>query len=72
MRSCSAKWARRTLTPAATISGPRQLFLALLFLKLPVAQLESAGLKIEGDRSQVEALQAALDPLPGPFNIVEP
>ena len=59
-------------TPAATISGPRQLFLALLFLKLPLAQLESAGLKVEGDRSQIEALQAALDPMPGPFNIVEP
>ena len=59
-------------TPAATVSGPRQLFLALLFLKMPLAQLEVAGLKIEGDRSQVEALQAALDPMPGPFNIVEP
>lgn len=59
-------------TPAATVSGPRQLFLALLFLKMPLAQLEGAGLKIEGDRSQVEALQAALDPMPGPFNIVEP
>ncbi|MFY8075040.1 MAG: alkyl sulfatase C-terminal domain-containing protein, partial [Sphingorhabdus lacus] len=58
--------------PAATISGPRQLFLALLFLKLPLAQLEGAGLKVEGDRSQIEALQAALDPMPGPFNIVEP
>ena len=58
-------------TPAATISGPRQLFLALLFLKLPLAQLESAGLKVEGDRSQIEALQAALDPMPGPFNIAE-
>ena len=58
--------------PAATISGPRQLFLALLFLKLPLAQLEGAGLKVEGDRSQIEALQAALDPMPGPFNIAEP
>jgi alkyl sulfatase BDS1-like metallo-beta-lactamase superfamily hydrolase len=58
--------------PAATVTGPRQLFLALLFLKMPLAQLEGAGLKVEGDRSAVEALQAALDPMPGPFNIAEP
>ncbi len=59
-------------TPAATVTGPRQLFLALLFLKMPLAQLEGAGLKVEGDRAAVEALQAALDPMPGPFNIAEP
>jgi alkyl sulfatase BDS1-like metallo-beta-lactamase superfamily hydrolase len=59
-------------SPVATISAPRQLFLAMLFLKLPLAQLEKAGLKIEGDRAAVEALQAALDPMPGPFNIAEP
>jgi alkyl sulfatase BDS1-like metallo-beta-lactamase superfamily hydrolase len=58
--------------PAATITGPRQLFLAMLFLKMPLAQLEAAGLKIEGDRTAVEALQAALDPLPSAFNIAEP
>lgn len=59
-------------SPAATVRGPRQLFLAMLFLKMPLAQLEMAGLKIEGDRAAVEALQAALDPIPGAFNIVEP
>ena len=58
--------------PAATVTAPRQLFLAMLFLKMPLAQLEAAGLKIEGDRAAVEALQSALDPMPGPFNIVEP
>jgi alkyl sulfatase BDS1-like metallo-beta-lactamase superfamily hydrolase len=58
--------------PTATVTGPRQLFLALLFLKMPLAQLEGAGLKIEGDRTAVETLQAALDPMPGPFNIAEP
>ena len=58
--------------PAATISGPRQLFLAMLFLKMPLAQLEMAGLKIEGDRAAVEKFQAALDPMPGAFNIAEP
>ena len=60
------------VTPAATVSGPRQLFLALLFLKMPLAQLEVAGLKVEGDRTAIEAFQAALDPMPGPFNIAEP
>ncbi len=59
-------------TPAATVTASRQLFLAMLFQKMPLAQLEAAGLKIEGDRAAVEALQAALDPMPGPFNIVEP
>ena len=58
--------------PDATVTGPRQLYLAMLFLKMPLAQLEAAGLKIEGDRPAVEALQAALDPLPAPFHIVEP
>jgi alkyl sulfatase BDS1-like metallo-beta-lactamase superfamily hydrolase len=60
------------VAPSATVTGPRQLFLALLFLKMPLAQLEGAGLKVEGDRAAVEALQAALDPMPGPFNIAEP
>ena len=58
--------------PAATVTAPRQLFLAMLFLKMPLAQLEGAGMKIEGDRAAVEALQTALDPMPGPFNIAEP
>ena len=58
--------------PAATITGPRQLFLAMLFLKMPLPQLQAAGLKIEGDVAVVEALQAALDPIPGTFNIAEP
>jgi alkyl sulfatase BDS1-like metallo-beta-lactamase superfamily hydrolase len=59
-------------SPGATVTGPRQLFLALLFLKMPAAQLQAAGLKIEGDRTVIEKLQAALDPMPGPFTIVEP
>lgn len=58
--------------PQVTVTGPRQLFLAMLFLKLPIAQLEMAGLKVEGDKTVVEALQASLDPIAGAFNIVEP
>ena len=58
--------------PQATVTGPRRLLLGLLFLKLPLAQLEAAGLKVEGDRAAVEALQASLDPLPGSFPIAEP
>jgi alkyl sulfatase BDS1-like metallo-beta-lactamase superfamily hydrolase len=56
----------------ATLTGPRRLMLGLLFLKLPLAQLEAAGLKVEGDRALVEAWLAAIDPVPGKFNIVEP
>lgn len=59
-------------SPAVTVTGPRQLFLALLFLKMPAAQLQMAGLKIEGDGAILNRLQAGLDPMPGPFNIVEP
>ena len=58
--------------PNVTVTGPRQLFLALLFLKMPAAQLQAAGLKIDGDRAAIEKLQAALDPMQGAFNIVEP
>lgn len=58
--------------PAASLSGPRQLFLALFFLKLPLAQLEGAGLKVEGDRKAIEALQAAIETPPNTFNIVTP
>ena len=58
--------------PDAMLTGPRRLLLGLLFAKTPLAQLEAAGLKIEGDRAAVEALANALDPLPGPFAIVKP
>lgn len=58
--------------PAVTLTGPRQFFLGLFFLKLPLAQLEAAGLKIEGDRAAIEALQAAIETPPNVFNIVTP
>ena len=58
--------------PQVTLSGPRQLFLGLFFLKLPLAQIEAAGLKIEGDRAAIEALQAAIETPPPVFNIAEP
>jgi alkyl sulfatase BDS1-like metallo-beta-lactamase superfamily hydrolase len=59
-------------SPQATISGPRQLLLGLLFAKIPLARLKMAGLKVEGDAAAVQALQDALDPIPPGFNIVEP
>jgi len=58
--------------PAATVTGPRQLILALLFLKAPLAQLQGLGLKVDGDPAAVKALQDALDPMPSGFNIVKP
>ena len=58
--------------PTATITAPRRALLGLLFLKLPLAQLEMAGLKVEGDRAAVEAWLAAIEPVPSGFNIVEP
>ena len=59
-------------SPTATLTGARQLFLGLIFLKLPLAQLEAAGLKIEGDRTAIAAFQAAIENPPSTFNIVEP
>lgn len=58
--------------PAVTLTGPRQFFLGLFFLKLPLAQLEAAGLKIDGDRAAIESLQAAIETPPNVFNIVTP
>ena len=58
--------------PAVVLKGPRRLILGLLFLKLPLAQLQAAGLKVEGNPGAIAALQAALDPVPGGFTIVEP
>jgi len=57
-------------TPAATITAPRRALLALMFLKVPLAMVEPMGVKITGDRAAVEAWLAALDPMPGPFDIV--
>ena len=58
--------------PQASVSGPRILFLGLLFQKLPLAQMEAVGLKVEGDRAAVEALLTGLEPMGGAFNIAEP
>ena len=58
--------------PAVTLTGPRQLMLALLFLKVPLAQLQGMGLKVEGDPDAIAALQTALDPISPGFNIAEP
>jgi hypothetical protein len=46
--------------------------LALLFLKVPLAQLEAMGIKVEGDRAALDAWLAAIDPLPAGFTIAEP
>lgn len=59
-------------TADVTLTGPRQLMLGLLFLKLPLAQMQAAGLKVDGDAAALQALLDALDPLPGSFDIVTP
>jgi len=56
----------------ASIVAPRRALLGLLFLKLPLAQLEAAGIKVEGNRAALQSLLDAIDPLPGGFNIAEP
>lgn len=62
----------RADAPDVTITGPRQLLLALTFLKMPLAQMQAAGLKVEGDAAALQALLDALDPMPGAFDIVTP
>lgn len=57
---------------AIQVTGPRPLFLALFFLKTPVAQLQAMGLKVEGDAAALSALQAAIEVPKGGFNIAEP
>ena len=61
-----------SLSPAVTIKGPRRLILGLLFLKLPLAQMQAAGLVVAGDPAAIAALQSALDPIPAGFTIAEP
>jgi alkyl sulfatase BDS1-like metallo-beta-lactamase superfamily hydrolase len=56
----------------AMVTAPRQALLGLLFLKLPLAQLEAAGLRVEGDRAALETLLTAIEPLPGGFEIAAP
>ena len=58
--------------PNVTITGPRRALLALLFLKMPLAQLEMMGIKVEGDRAAAEAWLNAIEPIPAGFKIVEP
>ncbi|MBS0253737.1 MAG: MBL fold metallo-hydrolase [Proteobacteria bacterium] len=58
--------------PAVTIKAPRRLVLGLLMLKMSAFKLQLAGMKIEGDSAAIGALQNALDPIPGGFNIAEP
>ena len=56
----------------ASIVAPRRALLGLLFLKMPLATLEAAGVKVEGDRAALQMLLDGIDPLPVGFNIAEP
>ena len=58
--------------PAATLSGPRRLLLALFLAGIPLERLQAAGLKVDGDAAAVKALVGSLDPVSSGFNIVEP
>jgi alkyl sulfatase BDS1-like metallo-beta-lactamase superfamily hydrolase len=59
--------------PAVTIRGPRRAMLALLFVKVPVAEVaKMPGVTITGDLAGLQALVDNLDPLPHGFDIVTP
>ncbi|AOL24367.1 Alkyl sulfatase BDS1, metallo-beta-lactamase superfamily [Erythrobacter litoralis] len=58
--------------PDAIVRAPRQLVLGLLLAKLPLAQMKTAGLTVEGNENALAALLGALDPMPGSFEIVTP
>lgn len=57
---------------AVTLTGPRALILGLLVAKMPLAQMQAAGLKVDGDTAALQALLDAIDPAPEPFPIAEP
>jgi len=58
--------------PDVTITAPRQLVLGLMFLKLPLAQMKAAGVRVDGDEAALQDLLDALDPMPGTFDIITP
>jgi alkyl sulfatase BDS1-like metallo-beta-lactamase superfamily hydrolase len=68
----SARMGETLPQPDATITGPRQLLLGLLYARMPMAAMEQAGLKIEGDKAAVQALQMALEPSGMAFPVVTP
>jgi alkyl sulfatase BDS1-like metallo-beta-lactamase superfamily hydrolase len=59
-------------SPTVAVSGSRTQLIGLFVGKLPLDKLETAGLKIEGDRDALVALMAAIDSPQQDFPIVTP
>ncbi len=58
--------------PTVSVSGTRILLMGLFIRKIPLDQLEKAGLKVDGDRTALLALLDAIEPPPPDFPLVTP
>lgn len=58
--------------PTVSVGGPRMMLAALFIQKAPLASLEKAGLKIDGDRTALANLLDAIEPPPRDFPVVTP
>jgi alkyl sulfatase BDS1-like metallo-beta-lactamase superfamily hydrolase len=58
--------------PTVSVSGKRKLMMGLFVKKLPLEKMEAAGLKVDGDRAALLALQNAIEAPPMDYPIVTP
>ncbi len=58
--------------PTVSVSGNRKLLMGLFVAKQPLEKMESAGLKVSGDRDAFAALLAAIERPPTDFAIIAP
>ena len=59
-------------SPTVTLSGSRSLVMGLFLKRVPLEQLEKAGLNISGDRSALVMLQDAIEPPTPDYPVVTP
>jgi alkyl sulfatase BDS1-like metallo-beta-lactamase superfamily hydrolase len=58
--------------PTVSVSGPRMLLAGLFVRKLPLDKMETAGLKVSGDKAALQVLLDAIEPPPTDYLIVTP
>jgi alkyl sulfatase BDS1-like metallo-beta-lactamase superfamily hydrolase len=58
--------------PTVSVSGPRMLLAGLFVRKLPLDKMETAGLKVSGDKAALQVLLDAIEPPPTDYPIVTP
>lgn len=58
--------------PTVSLSSTRGLLMGLFIKKMPLEQMEKAGLKVAGDRAALQSLLDAIEPPPPDFPLVTP